>query len=226
MAASCPGRKDKQLFEARRPSYQKALLLIAALALSYAIAPWLPSWAGWENVLIENAQTAMLLAGGVIAVMHGRRARGVQARGFWFIAAALWWVMCVRELSWGAVFLAPYQVMADTGPRFSSTLQLWYKPAIAPVLGLLGLVCAWRFVTSRQHDLVSRLWQQRAFPLSELLVFIAAMTASAAAEHHLGLSLPFAHEWAAQNFEELAEVWAYLALWLAQRRVWDALRRG
>lgn len=214
------------MFETRRPSYPKALFLIAGLALSFFIAPRLPVWAGWENGPIENTQTLLLLAGGVIAVMHGRHARGVQARGFWFIAAVLWFVMGVRELSWGAVFLPPYQVLIDTGPRFSSTLQLWYKPAIAPALGVLGLLCAWRFVRSRQHDLAARLWGQRAFPLLEFAVFVIGMVASAAAEHHLGLSLPFASEWAAQNFEELAEVWAYLALLLAQRRVWAALRRG
>ncbi len=137
----------------------------------------------------------------------------------------IWFAMAARELSWGAVFMTPLSISPETGPTFSSRHQLAYSSAVAPVLVLLALGCLWIFIRSQQYRTLAALWRQRSFPVAEIVLFAAGMVVSAACEGHLGLNVPLTAEWARQNLEELAELWAYLALVAAQYRVWRGFRR-
>ncbi len=207
----------------RRQDMLGPVFIVLALIASYLCAPLLPVTAGWENGWIENLQALLLFAGGVWAFWHAAKLPSPREKAFWHAVAPLWIILGFRELSWGAVFHSPVSFSHETGPMFSSSTQLWYKPAVMPVLALVLLVCAWIFVRSGQLRTLGALWRQRSIPLREMALVVICMFVSAAAEGHMGLSLNLS-EGTAQVFEELAELCAYGALLLAQARVMRGLR--
>ncbi len=221
----------------RKPTYWCVLGTLLVLGLGYAALPFAPISAGWENGLLENAQVVLLAAAGVLALRHGLRSGSQgrqQQKSFWTAVAPLWFIMAARELSWGAAFLTPIAFDAITGPKFSSTQQIWYRPAVVPLIGVLLLWCLWRFGRARSLQICQTLRKARALPLIELTVFAACMLASAAAERNAQFNVPdffqhLASSAPAQSFEELAELCAFAALACAQARVarfWRNARCG
>ncbi len=201
------------------------IFLIALLAVAYVIAPLLPVSSGWENNTIENAQFAMLLLGGVMVLMPYRHALNDERyRMFLLVVASVWFVMAARELSWGAVFLSPLAVSAETGPVFSSS-QLSYRPLVEPVIAVVIAVCLFIFFKTKQALTVSAIWKQSAFPIKEIFVFATAMIISAVAEDHGLIDVSHLGKGTAQVFEELVELCAYTALLCAQARIASSLKR-
>lgn len=206
-------------------SLSPVFCFFAALVASYLIAPRLPASFGWENGPIENLQAALLLVGGIWAFRLRAASPEPRYRAFWLLIAPIWLAMFARELSWGAVLLQPLDVSTLTGPVFSSTKQLWYKPAIAPALLLLLLLGIGSFIRNRQTLTVGELWRSRSLPLLEIALFVFVLFASAIAEGHMGMNLDELGEAGAQNFEELVELWGYLLLIGAQWRVARCLKQ-
>lgn len=205
------------------------VLVVLVLAVSYPVALWLPDWVGWENGPVENTQALVLFLGFVAALIfaarsHGATQTGSPVRLFWIMVAPVWLILCVRELSWGAVFMPPLLVDPETGPVFSSSAQLWYKPAVYPAVGVLVLGCVVVFAWTRQYRTLSWLWRFRKFPLFELTLALIGAVLSTAAEGHGGLQfLQHLGHGQQQIIEEVAELGAYLAVFTAQWRVWLAL---
>ncbi|GHC84851.1 hypothetical protein GCM10007320_29390 [Pseudorhodoferax aquiterrae] len=161
----------------------------------------------------------MLISGGLLALRYAQTQTAAQLRTFWRLMAPVWFVLAARELSWGACFLPPYEMAADTGPRYSSTVQLWYRPMVPYVLSALLAVLLLRFVWTGQVPFLATLWKRRAVPCVELVCAVICMLASGAAEGKLYVDLGLDVHWVAQNFEELSETGAYLLVLMAQRRV-------
>lgn len=189
-------------------------ILIASLPLSLV----LPGWTSWENGPIEDAQTMVLLIGSLAAIAYAIRGQGRQ-KLIWLAVVPVWFAMCVRELSWGAVFLPPAG-MTEHGPQFSTAL-LWYKPYVTPVLITLLILSIGSFAKGGGFSIFGRLFGHRLFPVRDIVAFVVAMLASAAAEGHMGLSLGSWGE--PQVIEEMAELAAYVFLLSAQARVHAAL---
>ena len=197
-------------------------LLVLFCIASYPVSLHLPARWGWEDGPIENTQVAVLLAGCAWAALMALRSRlAMLAR----CLAPLWLVLTARELSWGAVFLEPLGY-GDEGPIFSSAL-LWYKPMVTP---LIALALAWMAYTAWRHRL-DRLFVEIViggrFPWLPALIATAGMLGSGCAEGHLACGIPFHHP-QAEVFEELAELIAYLAVFIGQStvlRLSDAYRK-
>ncbi|THJ31901.1 hypothetical protein E8K88_13825 [Lampropedia aestuarii] len=204
-----------------------ALLIGTALALigGYYSAPHLPPVLGWENGLLENTQVVILLFGGCWAYAEATNTGRQPNKAFWWVITPIWFVMALRELSWGAVLLMPLYMDPITGPIFSSTQQLFYKPLVSPVLVLLvvgQLAAALRW---RLDRLLPVLWRANAIPLLEFSLFVACFLVSTAAEGHMGMHISGLDEGSAQLLEEWAELLAYIALFIGQARVLLALRK-
>lgn len=135
----------------------------------------------------------------------------------------VWAILAARELSWGAVFLSPIEINAE-GPMFSSRV-LAYKPLVYPAVAFLLVCSAYVAVRFRVDRVLMRAIKQRSFPWFELLVLIVAMLGSSCAEGHMrcAVNLLSTRE---EIFEELVELVAYAALWLAQARVLDGPQRN
>lgn len=190
--------------------------------LMFVTAPMLPVSFGWENGPIENAQVILLIGGAVLALRYRDAAPTKNQKIFWLIIAPLWFVMAVRELSWGAVFYTPLSFDIELGPQFSSSQQLWYKPAVAPVLASLALALVCAFFYSKQYRTVIKLFKQSNLPITELIIFAVLMISAAAAEGHMGLHLGM-DKGNSQIYEEAVELLAYGALLFAQFRVMKGL---
>ena len=193
--------------------------IVLLLVASYAMAPRLPQWTGWENGPVENLQVLMLCAGGLLAIRYGRAEPTQQRRTFWSLLAPIWFILAARELSWGACFLTPYATAPDTGPKFSSSVQLAHRTGILGAVALLVAVLLWRFVRSGQLRFLASLYREKRVPFAEIGCIVLCLLASGAAEGHLQVDLGLGPVWVAQTFEELAETGAYAALLLAQWRV-------
>ncbi|RWR31780.1 hypothetical protein D2T29_09740 [Sinirhodobacter populi] len=191
---------------------------LAILVASLPLSLFLPDWTSWENGPIEDAQTLVLLIGGIIALAYAARGQGRQ-KLIWLAVVPVWFAMCARELSWGAVFLPPMG-MTGHGPQFSAS-QLWFKPYIKPILLALLILSVASFAKGGGFGIFARLFSHRLFPVRDIVAFVVAMLASAAAEGHMGLSLGSWGE--AQVIEEMAELAAYVFLLSAQARVHAAI---
>lgn len=203
-----------------------SLLLSTAIALlgGYYVAPYFPPVLGWENGLLENTQVVILLFGGCWAYTEAKNATSQPRRTFWWVITPIWFVMALRELSWGACLLMPLYIDPVTGPIFSSTQQLFYKPLVAPVLMVLVACQVLAALRWRIDRLLPVLWRAQALPLLEIGLFIVCFLVSTAAEGHMGMHISGLDEGSAQLLEEWAELLAYIALFIAQARVLLALR--
>lgn len=197
---------------ARRASFYLLLCLLLSLPLAHQLPL---SW-GWENGPFESLQALTLFAGCLTAVWCAWSQRRQSGAAIWRIAALFWLCMLGRELAWGAVFLPPQGMDAQTGPLYSSSV-LWFKPAVKWVcIAFLMLSAFWVW----RHQLLARVvwpWlQQRLMPWSYLLIFVLAMLLSAHAEGHVMLPVLQSLPITGMVAEEMTECWAYLSLWLAQ----------
>ena len=102
---------------------------------------------------------------------------------------------------------------------FSSSQQLPYKPLVAPVIALILVWQLVLFVRTRQDRTLQRIWRGGGFPLVEIGLCVVGMLLSAEAEGHGFIGFSELSHAAQQTLEELAELWAYIALLLAQWRV-------
>lgn len=198
----------------RRPSGTFLLLLL--MLGCYPLSMVLPRTWGWENGVLEVLQVLVLLAGAGLALRAWMRSRPLPIATLALCAVPLWIVLAGRELSWGAVFGAPL-ALTDHGPVYSSRV-LWYKPLVPPLVGLLlGMAvvhaCRWRL-----DRLALRLLREGRIPWLVLVLAVLAEAGSSCAEGHLqcsfALRLPHA-----MVFEELVELFAYLAVLVAQASV-------
>jgi hypothetical protein len=190
------------------------LLLLLLLACK-PLADRLPMRWGWENGVLENLQVLILLAGLAFALAVCKRDWKSPRALLALVVLPIWAVLAARELSWGAVFLAPLDMTA-AGPQFSSRV-LWYKPAIYPLVGVLLAAAAGVAARYRLDRAVRSVVANRNFPWLELALIVGAAFVSGCAEGHLRCrfdTMP-SHQ---EVLEELVEVVAYAALSLAQYR--------
>lgn len=191
------------------------VLLLVLLVGSIFISPYLPVDWGWENGAVENAQVLVLLLGMATAIW-GAQFHGFPVRRLWVVASLFWLAMAGRELAWGAAFWPESGFSPESGPIITSRI-LWYRPAVP---WILALMLAWVVYAVLRYRLISRVvwpWcRQRLVPWTTLALFVLAMLVSAHAEGHALLGLPVPPEQTAMVLEEVAEFWAYVALFWAQ----------
>lgn len=198
---------------------------VLGLIAGYFLAPVLPPVIGWENGLLENTQVVILLFGGYWAFKEARSAPNQTRRVFWWVITPIWFVIVMREISWGAGLLMPIYIDPVTGPAFSSTQQLFYKPLVAPVLMAMVALQIFAALRWRIDKLITVLWQAKALPILEMSLVVICALVSTAAESHMGLSIPgMEDKGSLQLLEEWAELLAYSVLFAAQARVILALR--
>lgn len=186
---------------------------VLVLLLSYQLSSLLPPEWAWEDGIIENAQVAVLLVGCLWAGFVALRRRGMPVATLALSAAPVWAILAGRELSWGAVFFAP--IGFDQAQPLYSSHELWYKPAVAPVILLMlawSLSNAWRHRVDRLLRMIGAGCHRATF---QIVLAVVAAVLSTGAEGHFALGLqldaPRAEVW-----EELLELYAYSALVCAQ----------
>ncbi|MDH5857474.1 hypothetical protein [Lampropedia aestuarii] len=180
----------------------------------------LPVQAGWENGFFEILQNVVLGVGVLASLLMGVLRRQHVQRNFWLGISLVWLLMLGRELSWGAVFLAPAGFDPISGPYFSSQL-LPYRPAIAAIgFGILAIALL-LIALAKPLGLLRCAWQRIALlPWAYGLCMLISAAIGTAAEGKLG---SFGHDWTnAQVVEEGFELLAYYFLLRAQ--IWSFTR--
>lgn len=192
-------------------------LIVIGLLASYPLAAILPITVGWENGLVENSQVLLLLVGMSVAVVLAIGARESRVRWFWLMIVPLWLILAAREVSWGAALLMPpLAINPETGPVFSSSAQLAYKPLIYPLVGLVLLYIVVVFCLTRQYQTIAAIFKKHGFPWIELALAIIAALLCSAAEGHGFFAFSGLSEPREQILEELFEFWAYAGIFAAQ----------
>lgn len=194
-------------------------VLLLGLCVSYVCAAALPASWGWENGPLETYQAVTLLVGVLLSWIAAYQQRDMSTSKIWLVASLFWLGMLGRELAWGAVFLPAMGVDPQSGPRYTSSV-LWWKPAVVWVCSALLVVCLYWVVRYRLLQRVVLRWlRERSMTWGCLMVFVLAMVMGAMAEGHAGGLLDKLPESARMVMEEMAECWAYMALWWAQWRL-------
>lgn len=153
-----------------------------------------------------------------------RQSRLPSSQGLLAIATLFWLAFFGREVAWGAVFMPPTG-LTEWGPIWSSH-NLWYRPAVPYVLGVMALIAAYWFVRQKVwSEVLVRFAKERALPIFALAQFVACMVISSSAEGHGLMRLEDVFGVQVMVLEEWVEVGGYLALLLAQTMVIHHLRK-
>lgn len=201
------------------------VLVVVGYLLSVFVARTISVQFAWENHLIENTQAVILFLGGCVAAVFALARKDKRLRWFGWMLAPIWFVLFFRELSWGAVLMEPLGVNEITGPWFSSSVQLWYKPVVSPILVCVAFFCVAVFFATKQFNTFIALFRCRCFPVLEILLAVLGGVLSTAAEGHAGFSLPF--DLTPEQglvFEEWVELFVYFSLFAGQWRVFFGLK--
>lgn len=195
-------------------------LLLAVLAACYPLSALLPAHWGLENGVIENAQVLVLGAACVAALLVFQRTRPARIGMLALWSAPVWLLLVGRELSWGRALL-PSSGLALGGSAAMHGI-VWIQPYMRPTAVLLVLalvVCAWRL----RLDEVVRAAFSRRTPWLCFAVALAAALGSTCAEGHMGCKLDLGPT-RSYVFEELAELVAYVSLFMIQHAVLHQVR--
>ena len=150
------------------------------------MALWLPTSWGWENGPLEDLQALCLLGGLLVSLWAAYQQRHLPQSKLWWVIATLWLGMLGRELAWGAAFLPPIEMLADTGPLIRSRV-LWWKPVVVWVCAALLVLSAYVVLRYRLLQTVVARWaREHAIPWGCLVLFVAAMLLSAWTETQAG----------------------------------------
>lgn len=201
-----------------RNSFKYNAALLVCIVLIFPLAMLAPMSWGWENGVLENLQVLVLFSGLAFAVWSAYRRKGTDTGHLWMIAIPLWATFVARELSWGAaIFPLGY---TEAGAPIVSSAALWYKPMVAWIVGALLVYCIYVFFRYRiWKTVIYFLLRNKLFPITSLLIFIAAMVISALAEGH---GLPHLHDIYQSRsdvLEEFAELIGYSALFVFQKLI-------
>lgn len=178
--------------------------LLAALAACLPASLVLPAAWSREGGPLENLQVAVLVTGGVLALLVALRNWPSQAARLALWVVPVWLLLAGRELSWGREWLGDV-----------AWLQSLARPGAVVLLAWLVL-SAWR---DRIDEPLREAFARRTPWLGLLMVLSGAM-GSTCAEGHMSCHLPMAAT-QAQLFEELAELLAYGALCVIQHGVFQ-----
>lgn len=195
-------------------------LLLFGLVTIHPLSRLLPTSHGWENGIFENAQIMVLLTAGLCAAFWAWNAKHMRLRWFWCMITPIWFILALRELSWGAALLDPIFFSFETGPEYPSSRTMSARNFIVgtAAAALLGSVLI--FVLTRQYRRLAWLWQRKSIPVLELTFALLATALVVAAENRLQLEpiLLLSHS-QGQLMEEIAEFWVYSSLAVAQWHV-------
>ena len=199
------------------------LTWLAFIALPF-IGPHLPLHFGWKSGPFELFQAFILFIGGCISLYIVFRPKpdislslaNAVPKALLLAITFIWWFMCLRELSWGAVFLPPLGFDPIEGYKFSAREQLPYYTAIHIVCGILAFFSFLAVIRCRYYLLAY--WKVRRFPLPEVILAIVMQLFATTAEGYL---LPLSTLWLAmgvppQIVEEWCELLSYLSLLVGQ----------
>lgn len=197
-------------------------IVISGLISGYLLSWVLPNEWSWENNWLENIQLLILLSGFLFSIYRYGGELNNRIASLWLVAIPLWFILFSRELSWGAVFFEPLFFDSITGPTFSSSEQVPWKPLVSPVLAVLLLFSLILFIKGNLYQLLAEQWRQGDFPLIEILLCLTGVFLANEAEGHGLFGFANLGRGELQLMEEWSEVWAYAALLLAQ---WHFFRK-
>lgn len=182
--------------------YLKGWLYFLAMFVLTAVLP--PSF-GRENGVIENIQLLWLVAGFCYSwrMRHTKQVFwGGNSNLLWSAGAIYFFLLFMREISWGRVFLSS----ASGGTISYGELGLYGK-IVHPLVGVL--ICVALYLVIR-----ARIWRMLLLvklPAKSFLLLLLFIIMSWVGEKS---SIPFLHS---QVLEELAEFGAYMMMYYIAR---------
>lgn len=203
------------MYNTRKTLYPSMFFLILNIALIFIFAPYLPSEVGWENGPLEDLQALLLFLSGIIALIYSFQVKAFSKKIFWLSIMIIWFILVLRELSWGATLLSPQSIDPINGYSFDSNELPYYRQtiigvAIFGVLSLLGLCYSYKFLW---HSFTSG-----TFPWTFFIFAVIINILAAGAEGHM---ISTKHFWEAyhidhQIVEEWFELLSYMYLTITQ----------
>lgn len=156
------------------------LLSIFLLLACYPLAQFLPPEYGWENGLIENVQAILLLIGAMFCF----NCAYYFFKGMGYTIGFLYFIMFMRELSWGRVFF-PKETIDEMGPKFISMSSIPQHDLIHAIIVIMIAVILYGFYKFMPWK---KLILEIKFPLISAVVGIIALILQYGGDMH-GLRL-------------------------------------
>lgn len=164
----------------------------AVLLLAFPAQMFLPVECGYETGIVEMTQLAVIGIGMVFCI------RSKYQRELFYVAAAILFVMLLRETNFGKTVFYPDPVRPN---KFLSWDQIWYAPYVDPVMILYGIGVV---VYGIRKKLWIPLWKYvctAKIPVWMVLAFLIAFAASSVLD-----------KCKMDILEEMVEMAAYVAM--------------
>ncbi len=164
----------------------------AVLILSVPAQMFLPVSCGYETGIVESTQLAVLALGIVFCC------KSKYQRPLFYVAAAILFVMILRETNFGKTIFYPDPVRPN---RFLSWDKIWYAPYVDPVMIAYGIGVA---IYAIRKKLWIPLWQyvcKARIPVWLVIGFAVAAVGSAVLD-----------KCKMDILEEMVEMAAYVAM--------------
>ncbi len=189
--------------------YQSIYLLTFIAVCFFTASFFLPIEYSFENHFLENFEVVVLIVGMCLSVYKfkekNRQITGVT-KPFYAGCGILFFIMILRELSWGRVFY-PIGVKPNGEELYMSVHNIWYGEFIYPIVALLAIGAVFCLIKSymycKRHEIV---WD---VPIIHFIYFVVMMVISQCVfeKEIIGFLNPYN-----QLLEESAELTAYFAL--------------
>lgn len=188
----------------KQSSYKLAGWLMGLYAiLIFPVSGFLPDWVSFENGPIENAQVVLLLGCCLMCIRFSHHAAASSAQRMWMPSAGIFFILALRELSWGRVFFIKEYSEAGE-PILIASSEMPFHTAIHACVGFFAVLCLYfliRFVPWK------RIFREIPFPWIHLAAVIICIVLTTLGDHH-----SMFYTIRDQQIEELSELLMYAIL--------------
>lgn len=192
------------MFHFNKNMFKTGYVLLTFAIILIPLSFILPIECSYENHLLENLEVIVLFAGIILSIhkiIHTNK-----FKNFYISCSIFYFVMILRELSWGRVFY-PIGFRSNGEEIYMSIRDIWYGPIVYPlitVLIILAIVLLIKCYIHCRHKNI--IWH---IPINYLIIFAALMIISQSVFEKELITSFIQYN---QTLEEATEILAYVSL--------------
>lgn len=192
------------MFHFNKNMFKTGYVLLTFAIILIPLSFVLPIECSYENHLLENLEIIVLFTGIILSIykiIHTNK-----FNKFYISCSIFYFVMILRELSWGRVFY-PIGFRSNGEEIYISIRDIWYGPIVYPLITLLIILAIILLIKCYIHcHHKNIIWH---IPINYLIIFAALMIISQSVFEKELITSFIQYN---QPLEEATEILAYVSL--------------
>lgn len=192
------------MFYFNKNMFKSGYILLTFAIILIPLSFILPIECSYENHLLENLEIIILFTGIILSIY--KIVHTSKFNNFYISCSIFYFVMILRELSWGRVFY-PIGLKNNGEKIYMSIHDIWYGPIVYPLITLLiilAIILLIKCYVYCHHKNI--IWH---IPINYLIIFAALMIISQSIFEKELITAFIQYN---QTLEETTEILAYVSL--------------